>query len=356
VLGAASAAGRGAARIAPDGRLGYPAPTANRGLEQADMQGLVTVFGGSGFVGTQVVRALAKRGLRVRAAVRRPWRGYGLRMLGDVGQIDVAQANLRVPSSVERALEGAEACVNLVGVIAERGRQRFASVHAMGAQTVAEAAARSGVRRLVHVSALGASPDATSRYARSKAAGEAAARAAFPGAVILRPGIVFGPGDAFFNRFARMALLSPVLPLIGGGKTRFQPVFVGDVAAAVVGALLDDGTAGQTFELGGPGVFTFEALMRLMLKEIGRNTLLLPVPFPLAQLIGAAGDLQAMVMPPVLTSDQVAQLRADNVVSEGALGLAALGVAPTALEPILPTYLYRYRKRGQYADMVSAGA
>ena len=320
------------------------------------MQGLVTVFGGSGFIGTQVVRALAKRGLRVRAAMRRPGRGYGLRMLGDVGQIDVVQANVRVPSSVERALDGAEGCVSLVGVLAERGRQRFQSVHAMGAQTVAEAAARAGVRRLVHISALGTAPDAGSKYARSKAAGEAAVRAAMPSAVILRPSIVFGPGDAFFNRFARMATTLPVLPLIGGGKTRFQPVFVGDVAAAVVGALLDEGTSGRTFELGGPGVFTFEALMRLMLKEIGRSALLVPVPFPVAQLIGVAGDLQAMVMPPVLTTDQVAQLRTDNVVSEGALGLAALGVAPTALEPILPTYLYRYRKGGQYADMVSAGA
>ncbi|HXQ47984.1 MAG TPA: complex I NDUFA9 subunit family protein [Caulobacteraceae bacterium] len=320
------------------------------------MQGLVTVFGGSGFIGSQVVRALAKRGLRVRAAMRRPWRGYRLRMLGDVGQIEVAQANIRVPGSVDRVLEGAEACINLVGVIAERGRQGFQSVHAMGAQTVAEAAARSGARRLVHLSALGASPDAGSKYARSKAEGEAAAGAAMPGATILRPGIVFGPGDAFFNRFARMALASPALPLIGGGKTRFQPVFVGDVAQAVVNALMDEATSGQTFELGGPGVFTFEALMQLMLKEIGRSRLLLPVPFPIAQLIGMAGDLQAMVMAPVLTSDQVAQLKSDNVVGDGALGLAALGIAPTALEPILATYLYRYRKGGQYADLVSAGA
>jgi uncharacterized protein YbjT (DUF2867 family) len=313
------------------------------------MQGLVTVFGGSGFIGTQVVRALAKRGWRVRAAMRRPGRGYRLRMLGDVGQIEVVQANIRVAESVDRALDGAEACINLVGVIAERGRQGFQSVHAMGAQTVAEAAARAGAGRLVHVSALGASPDAPSRYARSKADGEVAARAAAPGAVILRPGIVFGPGDAFFNRFARMATTSPVLPLIGGGKTRIQPVFVGDVAQAVVKALADEGASGRTFELGGPGVFTFEALMRLMLKEIGRDRILLPIPFPIARLIGLGGDLQAMVMPPVLTSDQVAQLRSDLVVGESALGLAALGIAPTALEPILPTYLYRYRRGGQYA-------
>jgi uncharacterized protein YbjT (DUF2867 family) len=318
------------------------------------MQGLVTVFGGSGFIGSQVVRALAKRGLRVRAAMRQPGRGYRLRMLGDVGQIEVAQANIRMPESVARALDGAEGCINLVGVVAERGRQRFQSVHAMGAQTVAEAAARAGVTRLVHVSALGVAPDAGSKYARSKADGEAAVRTAMPTAAILRPSIVFGPEDHFFNRFARMATLAPALPLIGGGHTRMQPVFVGDVAAAVASALTEETAAGGTFELGGPGVYTFEALMRLMLSAIGRRRLLVPVPFPIAQLIGIAGDLQAFVMPPVLTSDQVAALRSDMIVADGAAGLAALGVQPTALEPILPTYLGRYRKGGQYADMLTA--
>jgi uncharacterized protein YbjT (DUF2867 family) len=316
------------------------------------MQGLVTVFGGSGFVGAQVVRALAKRGFRVRAAMRRPGRGYRLRMLGDVGQIEVAQANVRDPASVARALDGAQACVNLVGVLSERGRQRFQSVHAVGARTIAEAAAKAGVTRLVQVSALGASADAVSKYARSKAEGEAAARECFPGAVVLRPSIVFGPGDGFFNRFARMAALSPVLPLIGGGHTRFQPVFVGDVAAAIAQCVVDPSAAGQTFELGGPGVYTFEALMKLILDAIERRALLLPIPFSLASLIGFAGDLQAMVMPPILTSDQVAALRSDNVVGAGAVGLAALGVTPTALEAILPTYLNRYRKGGQYADLV----
>jgi uncharacterized protein YbjT (DUF2867 family) len=320
------------------------------------MQGLVTVFGGSGFIGAQVVRALAKRGLRVRAAMRRPGRGYRLRMLGDVGQIEVAQANVRVPDSVARAMAGAQACVNLVGLLSEHGRQRFQSVHAMGARNIAEAAAAEGVGRFVQVSSIGAAPDALSKYARTKAQGEAAVRELIPTATILRPSIVFGPEDGFFNRFARMAATSPipVLPLIGGGKTRFQPVFVGDVAAAVAHCLLDPATAGRVFELGGPEVYSFEALMRLILKTIERRALLVPIPFAIAELMGAAGDLQAMLMPPVLTTDQVAALRTDNVVSPGAVGLGALGVTATALEPILPTYLNRYRKGGQYADLVEA--
>ena len=318
------------------------------------MQGLVTVFGGSGFIGAQVVRALAKQGYRVRAAMRRPGRGYRLRMLGDVGQIEVAQANVRSPDSVARALDGAQGCVNLVGLLSEQGRQRFQSVHAMGAHTIAKAAAEAGAGRLVHVSAIGAAPHALSKYARSKAEGEAAAREAFPGAVILRPSIVFGPEDDFFNRFARMAVSSPVLPLIGGGHTLFQPVFVGDVAAAVAKGVNDPATAGQTFELGGPAVYSFEVLMRMILELIERKAILLPLPFSLASLMGMAGDLQAMVMPPVLTTDQVAALRTNNVCSQGVPGLAALGVTPTALEAILPTYLGRYRKNGQYADLVES--
>jgi NADH dehydrogenase len=206
----------------------------------------------------------------------------------------------------------------------------------------------------VQVSALGAAPDGLSKYARSKAEGEAAVRAVLPEAVILRPSIVFGPEDDFFNRFARMASVGPVaaLPLIGGGKTRFQPVFVGDVAAAIAQCVVDPATGGRTYELGGPGVYSFEALMRLMLAAIQRKAILLPVPFPAASLIGVAGDLQARVMKPVLTTDQVASLRTDNVVSPGAAGLAALGLTPTALEAVLPTYLGRYRKGGQYADLV----
>jgi uncharacterized protein YbjT (DUF2867 family) len=316
------------------------------------MQGLVTVFGGSGFIGAQAVRALAKQGYRIRAAMRRPGRGYRLRMLGDVGQIEVAQANVRSPESVARALDGAQGCINLVGVLSEQGRQRFQSVHAMGAHNIAQAAAKAGAGRLVHVSAIGAAPDSLSKYGRSKAEGEAAVREAFPGATVLRPSIVFGPEDDFFNRFARMAVASPVLPLIGGGQTLFQPVFVGDVAAAVAQCVKEPATAGQTFELGGPGVYSFEVLMRTILGLIERKAILLPLPFSLAGLIGMAGDLQAMVMPPMLTTDQVASLRTDNVCGSSMPGLAALGVTPTALEAILPTYLGRYRKNGQYADLV----
>ena len=323
------------------------------------MKGLVTVFGGSGFVGSQIVRALARRGLRVRVAVRRPGRGYKLRMLGDVGQIEVVQANIRMPASVSRALEGAEACVNLVAVMHECGRQKFQSLHAMGARTVAEAAKQAGVTRLAHVSAIGADADSPSKYARTKAMGESVVREVMPSAVILRPSIVFGQEDAFFNRFARMACASPVLPLIGGGMTKFQPVFVGDVANAVAAGLLDAETAGKTYELGGPGVFTFKALMEKLCEEIGRKPILAPVPFGVASLVGFGGDLMALqpfpIAPP-LTSDQVTLLRADNVVAPDALTLADLKIAATALEPILPTYLYRYRKGGQYADQLTAAA
>lgn len=319
------------------------------------MQGLVTVFGGSGFLGSHVVRALAKGGLRLRVAVRNPGRGYRLRMLGDVGQIEVVQANIRNPASIARALDGAQACVNLVGVLYEAGRQKFQAVHVLGARNLAEAAAAQGVQRFVQVSAIGADPESGSKYARTKAMGEAAVREIRPDAVVLRPSILFGQEDDFFNRFAAMASLSPVLPLIGGGMCRFQPVFVADAAAAVAAAVTDANAAGRTYELGGPGVYTFKALMQLIAREVGRRPILLPIPFPVASLIGMAGDLAAGVIAPPLTRDQVELLRTDNVVSPGALGLADLGVQATALEAILPTYLFRYRKGGQYADAVARG-
>ncbi len=321
------------------------------------MQGLVTIFGGSGFVGSQIVRALAKRGARIRVAVRNPGRGYRLRMLGDVGQIEIVQANIRDEASIAWALDGAEACVNAVAVLHESGRQRFNALHVEGAQTVARLAAAGGVRRFVHISALGANPDSTSAYSRSKAAGEAAVREQIAGAAIMRPSVIFGPDDAFFNRFAAMATLSPALPLIGGGATRFQPVFVGDVAAASVAGLTDADTVGRTFELGGPVIYTFKALMELMLAEIRRKRVLVPVPFAAAKVLGAAGDLLAGAgLTPPITSDQVESLRTDNVVQPGALGLADLGLAATPLHTVIPTYLYRYRRGGQYAEMSAAAA
>lgn len=322
------------------------------------MQGLVTVFGGSGFVGSQVVRALAKSGYRVRVAVRQPNLAYRMRMLGDVGQIEVIQANVRNPASVARALVGAEAAINLVGVLWESGRQKFQSLHAQGAKIVAEQAAAAGVKRLVQISAIGANAESDSKYARTKAMGEDAVRAAFPGAVIVRPSIVFGQDDKFFNKFAQMAALSPALPLVGGGETRFQPVFVGDVAAAVAKIVGAAGVEGQTFELGGPAVYSFKELLALILTETGRKRVLAPLPWPIANLIGKLGDLQASVLPlaPPLTTDQVALLKAgDNVVAPGAKGLADLGIAPTAVEAVVPSYLYRYRKGGQYAP-TPAGA
>jgi len=325
------------------------------------MKGLVTVFGGSGFVGGQIVRALARKGLRVRVAVRRPGQGYRLRMLGDVGQIEIVQANVRDAASVGRALDGAEAVVNCVAVMHEFGGQTFQNLHVDGAATVAEAAASRGIDRFVQISAIGADTNAPSRYGRSKAEGEAAVRAHLPGAVVIRPSVVFGQDDHFFNSFAQMATMAPALPLIGGGETKFQPVFVGDVAAAVARAVTDPDCAGKTYELGGPTAHSFKALMELVLAETHRQRALVPVPFGLAGVLGFGGDLVVaahgvvgLIPLPPLTRDQVEMLRTDNVVAPGALTLADLGVAATAMEPILPTYLYRYRRGGQYAEAMAA--
>jgi NADH dehydrogenase len=319
------------------------------------MQDLVTVFGGSGFIGTQLVRALAKRGLRIRVAVRQPHIAYTMRLMGDVGQVEVVQANVRDDASVRRALEGAQAAINLVGLLYETGRQKFEAVHVDAAVTIAVAARELGVTRLIQVSALGADPDSKSIYARTKAQGEAAVREAFPDAVIVRPSVVFGPGDDFFNKFAEMAMISPVLPLIGGGATKFQPVYVTDVAQALVSTVLDPAAAGRTFELGGPGVMTFRHILELILAETGRKRMLLPLPFPVARLIGKLCEPIGLVTPvaPPLTSDQVELLKVDNVTSPGAPGLIELGVTPTAVEAVLPTYLYRFRRGGQFADLMA---
>lgn len=314
------------------------------------MQNLVTVFGGSGFVGTQTVRQLAKAGWRIRVAVRNPGLAYRMRLMGDVGQIDVVQANLRNTPSLDRALEGASAAVNLVGVLYETGRQGFQSVQAMGARNVAEAGRGAGVSRMVQMSALGADANSPSKYARSKAEGETAVRAIYPDAVVVRPSIIFGPGDGFFNRFAGMAQFSPALPLIGGGHTRFQPVYVTDVARALAQAVSDPDLAGQTLELGGPGVFSFRELMQMLLAQTGQRRALIPVPFPMASLLGTVAGWSRVVIAPPLTADQVELLRSDNVVSGACLGLTELGITPTTLDAILPTYLYSFRRGGQYAD------
>ena len=314
------------------------------------MQNLVTVFGGSGFIGVQAVRRLARAGWRIRVAVRNPNLAYRMRLQGDVGQVDLVQANLRDRPSVERALEGATAALNLVGLLYETGRQGFEAIHVDGARNVAEAARSLGVSRLVQMSALGADAASASRYARTKAEGEAAARAAIADAVVVRPSIVFGPEDHFFNRFAAMAGISPVLPLIGGGSSRMQPVFVGDVARALTLAVTAQAAAGQTYELAGPAVLTFRELMEMVLAETGRRRLLLPLPFGIAKVMGLGGELAAPVLPPPITPDQVELLKTDNVASGAYPGLEALGITPTTLEAVLPTYLYRYRKGGQYAD------
>lgn len=317
------------------------------------MQGLVTVFGGSGFIGAQVVRALAKRGYRVRIAVRRPNVSYRMRVLGEVGQIELVQANLRNAPSIARALEGAEACINLVGILYEQGRQRFQTLHAKGADDVASAAARAGVTRFVHMSALGADLESGSKYARTKAMGEAAVRKAIPQAVIIRPSVVFGVDDSLFNRFAGLASLLPVIPLPGGGGTRFAPVYVGDLAEAIANAVSDPACAGKTYEIGGPKTYTYRELMELTLAEIHKRRALLPLPWPAASLLGSLAEIPAKILPipPVLTADQVASLRVDAVPSPKAPGLKQLGVTdPLAVEGIVPTYLYRFRRGGQFAE------
>jgi NADH dehydrogenase len=314
------------------------------------MQNLVTVFGGSGFIGAQAVRQLAKAGWRIRVAVRNPGLAYGMRLHGDVGQIDVVQANIRDLESCRRALRGATAAVNLVGVLYERGRQGFQQVHVEGARNVAEAARAEGVTRFVQMSALGADLSSPSNYARSKAEGEQAVRALYPDAVIVRPSIVFGQGDGFFNRFGSMATMSPVLPLFGGGETRFQPVFVGDVAKALARATSLPECAGRTYELGGPATLSFRQLMEMILAETGRRRMLLPLPHQAASALGSAFDLVKGLIVPPITSDQAALLKSDNVCSGTNPGLDDLGLTPTSLEAVLPTYLYRFRKGGQYAD------
>lgn len=322
--------------------------------DRLDDRGLATVFGGSGFVGRYAVSALAKQGWRVRAAERRPDLAGFLQTAGFVGQVAPVQANVRFPQSVEGALAGAKVVVNAVGVLSSTGAQNFKAIHVEGPRSIARAAREAGVRRLVHVSAIGADLKSAARYARTKAEGEAAVLEEYPDAIIVRPSIVFGPEDQFFNRFAAMARMSPLLPLIGGGRTRFQPVFVGDLAAAIANVINGDaGKPGTIYEAGGPEVLSFRELLDLTQEWAGRNRGYLPLPFWLAK-------LQALLTWPLpnalrpVTFDQVRLLQHDNVVSDAAKGekrtLAALGIAaPHGIGAIVPNYLERFRPRGQFA-------
>ena len=312
---------------------------------------LVTVFGGSGFLGRYIVRELAKRGYRVRVAVRRPDLVGHIQPMGAVGQVHGIQANLRYGWSVERAIEGADAVVNLVGILHESGKQSFAKVQAEGPSLIAQACKKAGITNLVHMSAIGADENAEAAYARSKALGEKAVREAVAQAIIMRPSIVFGPEDAFFNRFANMARFSPILPVVGP-QTRFQPVYVGDVADAVALAVDGGATPGTTYELGGPEVDTFEGLMERMLKVIERKRAIIAMPTRVALL---QAKVFAVLPNPPLTVDQVKMLAVDNVVSQEASDegrtLVGLGLRPAAVDAIIPTYLWRYRKNGQYAAL-----
>lgn len=315
-----------------------------------DSSHLVTVYGGSGFLGRHIVQALARTGCRIRAAVRRPDLAGYLQPLGSVGQIHAVQANLRYQDSVLRAAEGADALVNAVGILYETGKQTFSSVQADGARNVALAAKMNGAKSLVHVSAIGANARSDSEYAQSKASGESHVLKTYPDAVILRPSIVFGPEDDFFNRFAAMARISPVLPLIGGGKTRFQPVYVCDVAKAVMASIEGRAASGKVYELGGPEILTFRDILERILRYTVRKRLLVPVPFWMAKCQAAV--LQQLPSP-LLTVDQVRLLASDNVVSVDAKTsrrtLEGLGISPVPVETVVPEYLRRFRRYGEFA-------
>jgi NADH dehydrogenase len=325
---------------------------------------LATVFGGSGFVGRHVVRALARSGWRVRVAVRRPDLAGFLRPLGAVGQIEAVQANLRYPDSVRAAIEGADAVVNAAGVRRQRGRQSYEAVHVFGAGEIARATSALGVGALVHVSGIGADANSKNPYIASKGRGEAAIREAFADAIVLRPSVVFGPEDEFFNRFAALARFLPILPLFGGGATKLQPVYVGDVALATARALGGAAAAGSTYELGGPETMTLREAMERTLRMIERRRALLPLPFRVSRLLARATEVASAIslgfFPKTLTTtrDEIELLRHDNVVSATAIAdgrtLNGLGVAAQGVEAIAPAYLYRFRKTGQYASSRAA--
>lgn len=312
----------------------------------ADERKVAMVFGGSGFVGRYMVKRLAQRGYVVRVGVRDPDRATFLKPMGNLGQIVPMAASVRDDASVAALVAGAEVVVNCVGILYETGSQTFQALHAEAPGRIGRAAAAAGVGHVVHVSAIGADAASPSVYARTKAEGEAALRAAFPGAVVLRPSIVFGPEDNFFNQFAALAQVLPALPMFGGGSTRFQPVYVGDVADAAMAALDRAEAAGKTYELGGPKIYTFREILEFILRTTGRKRFLVSIPY-------SVGALQArlfeLLPKPLLTRDQLLLLQRDNVVSPGALTLADLGIAPKAVEAIVPTYLARFRRGGPRA-------
>ena len=319
-------------------------------MAQADnSQKLITLIGGSGFLGRHAVRALAKRGFRLRVGVRRPDLAGHLQPLGGVGQIAAVQANVRYPASLQAACEGADLVINFTGVLQSRGQQSFEAVHGFGAEATAKAAKAAGASQFIQLSAIGADANSTSEYARSKADGEARIKAEFANANILRPSVVFGPEDDFFNRFALMARFSPALPLIGGGHTKFQPVFVGDIAEAIA-KLAEQGTDGKIYELGGPDVMSFREVLEYVLEVTKRKRLLVPMPFPMASVMG---KLTGWMPEAPITDDQVELLKSDNVVSAAAKAegrdFAGLGITARSVEAIVPSYLYRYRKAGQFS-------
>ncbi|MEM9639237.1 MAG: complex I NDUFA9 subunit family protein [Pseudomonadota bacterium] len=315
------------------------------------MSKLVTIYGGSGFVGRYIARRMAKAGWRVRVAVRRPNEAIFVKPYGVVGQVEPVLCNIRDDASVQAVMSGADAVVNCVGILAEVGKNQFDAVQAEGAERVARIAAEEGIERFVHLSAIGADPEAESEYARTKAQGEAGVQAHMPHAVILRPSIIFGPEDQFFNRFASMSRLGPVLPVVGA-DTRFQPVYVDDVAQAAELTLTGDVAAG-IYELGGPEVASFRALMQRMLEVIHRRRLVVNVPFFMARIMAFGFDMMqklslGLITNSMITRDQVRNLAKDNVVSDDAKGFPDLGITPVALSSVLPDYLWRFRPSGQY--------
>lgn len=313
----------------------------------AQKQQVVTVVGGTGFLGRYVVRELAKAGFTIRVLSRDPEAGLHLKTAGHIGQVVLQQADITRPESLQGKLDGSFAVINLVGALYERGRQNFTALHSQGAERLAKEAAKAGAARFIQISAIGVDKSQNAKYARTKASGEKAVAAAFAGATILRPGILFGAEDNFYNQFAKMARFAPALPLIGGGKTRFQPLFVADAARAVVAALRTPATQGKTYELGGPRVYSFREILEYILHQTKRCKPLVNVPFSAATLLGTVGEFMPT---PLITRDQVKLLKYDNVVDRDANTLADLGIAATPVEMIVPNYLSRYRNRKHVDD------